>query len=238
MAPKFGLIPARLLSVLLVTLPVLTALYLYFFLGTETFSDASFLPTTSIITPAGPNFADLSEVSVYNPLLLAVFLLTFIGSFVTPSLPAAGQPTTFARCHLYSSYFLNIFVMPNWRWTSRAFNSPFAILSALATLPFALYAGGSGKSGTAQRTVAQKFEVTPVTILPGTAILLFFNLSYILYKFDVYDLYNRDEPDLIYKIAGNTLGKVREKILILSLHPSSGFLTKTHNSPADADWNY
>ena len=70
---------------------------------------------------------------------------------------------------------------------------------------------GGGKSGekSTASSVAQKFEATPVTILPGTAILLFINCVYIFYKFDVYDLYNRDEPDLIYKIAGNTLGKVR-----------------------------
>ncbi|GMH74541.1 hypothetical protein TrST_g8768 [Triparma strigata] len=70
---------------------------------------------------------------------------------------------------------------------------------------------------------SSKFEARPASLLPGTAILLFLNAAYILYKSDYYELYDRDDPSTVYKIAGNTLGKIGTINFGLFLIPVSTF---------------
>jgi hypothetical protein len=38
--------------------------------------------------------------------------------------------------------------------------------------------------------------LTPVTVLPGTIILLFINCAYVVYKFDYYEIWDREEMDI------------------------------------------
>jgi len=228
MKPQLLKIPGIIGRSLVALLPILSLVYLYLYLGGEKFDDVDYLPKISLITPSGPGFADLDEVSVYNPLFLLCFLLTLVGTMIVPKLPKEGRPigleAHLTHAHLYLSYMLNIYSSCNCRFTHTWANSPFSLLTSWA----------AGLVGTGKRLVSREnnktspnaskpLEATPATVLPGTAILLFINCAYIFYKFKVYDLYNRDDASLIYKITGNTLGKIGTINFGLFLIPVSTF---------------
>ena len=205
-------------------LPACCLAFLYLYLGTETFVDVDFLPVTSLVTESGPGFSDLDEVSVYNPLFLLAGLLTLIGAFNVPNIPLAEAGTREVReigqggnaneapwcCDhpnltsnvyrptqrflLHISYVLNVFVWPNWRLTTRYLNSPFSILSAFVARILRKRQNLKTTESTSESW--KQFELTPVTVLPGTIILLFINCAYVVYKFDYYEIWDREEMDI------------------------------------------